>query len=527
MRLRIECVDRTASDPGGTGLGALRRARRITDIATQDDRFDADERAALAARLEAFVAPFEPPVAVVDGVRSLREPDVPAVVTTIEPGFLGGTLGAFVAALQTIRVARSLAEVTERPVVPLVWNDGDAHDKRRVHPAHVLNDHADLRRVGLSSVSSRSTRRHADTWLDEELHRLGASRALLETLLARAPHTPTALDTWFPRAGESWSGAVTRALFDALGSHGLVVVEPQALRVELSRATADVLSPPRGRVDLEAFDVGAAVAYRLRESGREALRRKDRELGFDLEPGSRTPAELAASIVTEPERWCPGDALLAVAQERILPVAGRVADPHAFATLACATRLADAAGTPLAPIVPRIDVAIVEPEVQRALARTGTELAAALSGPDLVGAETPPDPPLVRRLDELAQRTALELGRIRSELADEDRALDHSLRRTGRRVRDELARVRERARRVHANRSGKSRQHLRRVQQHLRPGGRSQADVLGPLPLYARFGREIGDALLGGLVALPEGRWAVFPEPDPDDGGSEGPGGAP
>ena len=146
MKLRVESLGQRPPIAAPPGVVV---ANGITELGADSDRFDPDERAALSERIEAFVAPFEPPVAVLDGVRALREPDATVVLTTIEPGFLGGTLGDFVAALQTIRAARSLAAATERPVVPLVWNDGDAHDKTRVHPARFLNDHADLRRVGL------------------------------------------------------------------------------------------------------------------------------------------------------------------------------------------------------------------------------------------------------------------------------------------------------------------------------------------------------------------------------------------
>lgn len=471
-------------------------------------RFDADARAELARVLEHELGSLGPHVAVLEAVRALARPDAGVVLAVAEPGFLAGPLARVWAALSALRVAQSLETATERPHVALLWCAADETEPARVHPAWIRNEHDDLRRVGLASLGPGTP--FGRLVLDPERHRLGAARALLLQTLSRAPHASEAVERYGPRAGETLARAFTRALLEALGPLGLVVVEPDWLREPLSRATAEVLAPRQ-------LDRPAPLAGLWREGGGDPdapivrrfgvpLRMGGDGLRYDGEPGSRNLRELAAELVQEPEAFAPGAALLPLVLESCLPVVARVLCADAGGGAApWLEPLAAWLGHVPAPTFPAFSATLVEPAVERSLERSGLDAREALLlGPALVESEAPAPSEVVRRLDELIERTTRDLTELARDLSPEDRPLAHGLRRASRRVRDELAETRQRAQRLHANRHGKSARHLRRIAGALRPRGQLQEEVLGPLPLAAWWGPDVLEEVFEHVPAVPE-----------------------
>ena len=493
--------------------------RVLADLASvRAPAWDLAARRDLAALLEPALVHLRPHVAALDALRSLAHPQAGVVLATAAPGFLCGPLANLFAALHAVRLARSLARLHEKPFVPVLWNDADDVELGRVHPAWILGEHEDPRRIALAGLSARATP-HALRRFDAERDRLGAARAYLEQRFAREPFLERALEACFPKDGESFARAFTRGLLDLCGGLGLVVLEPDALRVELSRALADLFAPLGAEAHREPpgpeLGPGAVLALRLEEhspsagTSARALRWRDGALRFDGEPGSRTARELAACLVREPELWLPGPALLPAVQERALPVALRVTGAAEFAGLAqLAGRAPGAVRGELAPCARRVSLTLVEPEIARTLERAG------LSAADVVRTPPAPEIPLARRaaaardesptaaaLGELMRSVQDRLRALEGELAGDELQLAHGLRRAARRLKNELGDLRERARRLRANRSGKDRRHASRVARNLLPTGRLQQDVLAPFGFLARYGPAGVEALFDCIPA--------------------------
>ena len=494
------------------GLG-LRVPRRVDEIDPPARMLEAGERAALARKLEAGLAPLAPHVAVLDAARVLAEPDALAVVTGQQPGFLASPLYSLYKALQAIRLAGILRERLGVPVIALFWNHADDHDVAEVHHAHVVNRNLDLQKLSLAGLSS-GRQPFSRIVLDEKTHHLAAIRALLDQLFEGAPHARRAVDAFVPRSGETLARAFTRTLTELLGPAGLVVLEPDWIRPEISAQLARVValdpvaSLQRGAERMTASGTqpaiepaGAAIVFRHDPQGRLAARAGGDGFRFDGESGSRTRDELAAEIVQEPLAWSPGALLRPIVQDLCLPVAAYVGG---WGELAYHAELADLrarVGAPSTPFVPRVSCTLVDPECRVSIARLGLSIEdLARSAPPAPESGTAAgEPPWIARVRAIAGDAGREIDSLRADVAELDPSLLAQLKRASDQVRSAGDWFAEKAERVHQNRSGKGRRHLRRLSSALWPRGEPQERVLGPLPFVARFGEdwigELADAI--------------------------------
>jgi bacillithiol biosynthesis cysteine-adding enzyme BshC len=492
---------------GRLDVPGLLVANEREPVPMPEDRFDVEERADLAERLEARLAPLEPPVAVLDSVRALRAPGAFAVVTGQQPGFLASPLYCLYKALRAVRLARSLAQAWECPVVPLFWNHADDHDVAEVHHAHLVNEHLDLQKVGLAGMSS-GRRPLSRIPLSEEAQGLSALRELLLQMLARGEHAERAVELLLPRDGDTLPSAFTRAMTGMLGHLGLVLVEPDWIRQDLSRALASIvtqdvaahLAEGTERVRASGLEPtidpeSAALVYRVDDQGRHALRAGGDGFRYDGEPGSRTGAELAAEIVDAPESWSAGALLRPIAQDLALPVCAYVGGWAELGYQAQLPPLREACGAPTTPLVPRFSCTLLEPEVVTSLGKLEVDAAAVLAAGEDFEADHGQEPEVLAKLDRAAEEAAEKLLELRAELSELDRGLAQNLNRSAGQLKESVRKLRMKASRVHANKSGKGRRHERRAVTALAPRGELQERVLGPLPFLASYGLELVDAL--------------------------------
>jgi bacillithiol biosynthesis cysteine-adding enzyme BshC len=446
-------------------------------------------------------------------VRSLAEPGACCVITGQQPGLFASPLFTLYKALHAIRLARTLAQAWEVPVVPLFWNHGDDHDVAEVHHTWLLNDNFDLQRIGLAGISS-GRQPVSRIRLSDDKHRLSAVREATRQTLARCEFVDDALELFAPRDGDTFATALTRSLMRALGHLGLVVVEPDWIRERLSRSLSRVVVAPVAdalaesdralrRQQLEpAIDFAtAALLFRVDEHGRHGLRLGGDGFQYDGENGSRTAHELAAEIVQDVDAWSPGALLRPIAQDSSLPVAAYVGGWGELAYHAQLGPLRRALQMPRATLIPRVSCTLVDPETSAALAQLELSLADALSR-DVDTQEEKVSVPVADELRRIAERAAKDLLAQREALAELDRGLAQNLGRTASQIRALIEKMCEKAERVHANNQGRGRRLVRRVANTLRPRGELQERVLGPLPFVARFGRGWIDELFEQLGAF-------------------------
>ena len=523
LTLRLELLDAppaTDAEPArallrAAGAAGLAVPSSVAELEPPTERFEPREREALAHSLESQLARHQPHVAVLESARALRRAGACLVVTGQQPGFLASPLYSLYKALHAIRLARSLAQAWERPVVPLFWNHADDHDVAEVHHAWLLNENLELQRIAIAGMAS-GRQPISRIVLEESRHRLSATRALLTQTLARWPHADEALALFLPREGETLASAFTRALVRLLGRHGLLVLEPDWMREELTRALASIVqidvAPALAAGTSAVAQLGrepaiepyqAALCYRVDAEGRQALRLGGEGFRYDGEHGSRNGAELAAEMLQEPEAWSAGALLRPLVQDICLPVAAYVGGLGELAYHAQLAPLRRAAAVPDVPFVPRWSCTLIDAETRRALERLEIRVDDALAAGAAIEArleqQLGPGPPVVGELHSIAERAARALLEQRSSLAELDPGLAQNLARTASQVRELIEKIAAKAERVHANSQGKGRRHVRRIVNTLAPRTQPQERVLGPIGFVAQHGTGWIDGLLDAL----------------------------
>jgi len=487
----------------GIDFRFLPTVSRVEDINLPAERHDEGERGLLADALSQRLDPLNPHAAVRRNIALLGELGTFAVVTGQQPGLLTSPLYCLYKALQAVHLACDLTDRLGAPVVPLFWNHADDHDVAEVHHAWQLNHNLDLQKVALASMSSGRTP-IGELHLDEERHRLGALHANLRQLYGDRPHIDEVLELFVPRHGETLATAFTRTFTELLGPRGLIVLEPEWLRPELSRALAYVVGREpidalaTSAAELEAaelpvpIDPGtAALLYRHRDGAREPLRARGGCFVYPKEEGSRTGVELAAEIVSTPSSWSAGALLRPLVQDQVLPVVAYVGGLGELAYHAQLRALREACDLPLTPFVPRVSCTLVDRATRASLEKLGIDARRVLEDRGQFDVEPEEGPPVLGELRDIARRCASELLGQREALSSLDRGLAMNLKRAADQVTDVVEKIATKADRVHANQSGKGKRHVRRVNHGLFPREEPQERVLGPLDLCATHGPEV------------------------------------
>lgn len=486
-------------------------ARRIEDIARLEDRHPGPVRQELVHGIDQGLTD----VFGIDGLPGrartslevLGREGTLAVVTGQQPGLFAGPLYTLYKALQACRLAAELSRKWGIPVVPVFWNHGEDHDISEVNHTYLVNRNLDVQKVGLPSLPA-GRQPISRILLDEETNKLDAARALFAHTYGDYAHVDWALDLCGPRHGESLTRALTRALTGLLGEHGLVVVEPDWIRPVLSRALADIVGKdPRAALRQQAQEASggapaidpetAALVFRVDENGRQPLRLGGDGYKYDEEPGSRTPVELAAMIVDEPEKWSAGGLLRPLVQDAVFPSCAYVGGWGELAYHAQLAAARDVCGIPRTAFVPRISCTLVEPDVEASLGKLECPVGDILRAK---GEYEPPrtesaEPDVFADLKRLASEARTSLMTQREALGALDPSLGVALKKAASQMEGAVDKLLGKAMRVHANHSGKGERHVRRANHSLVPRGKPQERVLGPVPSLAQFGPAFVDAL--------------------------------
>ena len=500
-----------AGRPRPFGEGGALVPAKISDISNRPDDTSAFflERGELVERLrDRYRSSVEPPTLherQEENLERLLHPESRVVVCGQQPGFLGGPLFNVYKAIQTARLARALEERWGTPVVPIFWVHSDDHDLAEVNHAHLLNRNLDLARVGLPAMGS-GKRPIFDHSLDAGEHRLDALRAHLDQVLTLEGDRETWLDSFFPVEGESLGEAFVRGHSRLLGHLGLLYLEPCAIREPISRATAHVLSKfdsDRLRAALDrarAEQAPAEIApeevpwvFRLEGSSsssvtRRAVRFEDGRFQLDGEPGSRSATELSAWMVQEPEGWSPGYLTRPLAQDLCLPNVAYVSGWGELKYLLPLTYLRADLELPSPALVPRVSVTLSSPAERASLDRLEVTAETFLARRGQIEVEEGDTHPAVELIKQEASRSASFTTHLKPTLESLDRSLSNQLRRTARDVAALYEKLAKKAERVDANRRGKSRRHLRRLENSWFGNGHPQERVLTALQYGVSFG---------------------------------------
>ena len=447
-------------------------------------------REALVKTLRAYAERHDAPPEVFANAEALLDPKVNVVVTGQQPGLLGGPLFTFHKAATTIRLCRELAAEPGTPkVVPLFWNHSDDHDLDEANRLFLVNQQQDVQRFRLELQRTNEPLRAIG--VGRELERLLAE---IDALLPSSDHREQVLALCRPRhPDETLGDQMARILFATFGRMGLCILEPRDL-------------PP------EAFDPLAKWWTRSNEI-REKVKQTCDDLGdvgidvtldpattmmFELSGGQRQPLADGEAF-GRPQDLSPGVLLRPLWQDACLPTLAFVVGPGELSYLCAVAPLYRLLGVPMPVFVPRASMTLVEPSMQRLLTRFSLDL------PDL---DQPPEKLAERllqagdgsdvedELDELRARLRQGLDGIGPKLQAIDASMLSALDRARSKSLEELDRLLQKVRNARQNREGTGIRQLRRLCSTLRPRGRVQERVLGPLAYLAAYGPRLADLLV-------------------------------
>jgi uncharacterized protein YllA (UPF0747 family) len=194
----------------------------------------------------------------------------------------------------------------------------------------------------------------------------------------------------------------------------------------------------------------------------------------------------------------PGALLRPLWQDACLPTIGFVVGPGELSYLSVVAPLYRTLGVPQPAFVPRASLTLVEPSLLRILTKFGWDL------PDL---EQQPEKLLERvqgddaggvedEVDDLAARVQGTLDQIGQRLANLDSSLLSAVDRARTKSAEELGKLAQKLRAARQNRAGTGLWQVRRLCANLRPRGRLQERVLGPLTFLVAHGQSLGATLI-------------------------------
>lgn len=494
------------------------------------DLFDPPRRAALADRIEAELTQLGSHINVLESVRKLRLPGATCVIAGQQPGLFGGPVFNAFKALHVVRLARALEQEWGTPVVPILWNHADDHDIAEVHHAWFANDQHNLVKVGLPGASSGRTPLSAFR-CDATTHELAGLAARLEDL-HMGSLAPDVAPMAVPQAGESLARAWTRLHLDLFGHLGLVVLEPDWIRADLSEALADVVAPHPihalraaterlAAAGLEpAIDPeSAALVFHVTDAQgshpeRHALRPGGDGWAYDHEPGSRTPSELAAEIVRVKPAYSAGALLRPIVQDLALPTAAYVGGHGELAYHVQLGELRERVGLAPGVFVPRLSATLTDAQVRKSLRHVGQSAAEYLRAPNLDAEPSPAlAPGQAERLEALFHGFRNQMLAEQPALKAIDAGLPSQLRRTLGATKKGLDELNKRIRRIQSAGAGSDRRHLRRLSAQLWPRQMPQERILTTCQLTSKWGRSWIDELFAALEPLPLEHWIVHVDP--------------
>jgi uncharacterized protein YllA (UPF0747 family) len=436
----------------------------------------------------AYAKRFDVADAVIDNARALRDKNVHIVITGQQPGLCGGPLFCLHKVATAIATCRAIERADSSiRAVPVFWNHTDDHDLEEANRLFLVNQSQEVQRFRLdlerTSAPLRTVR------CGREINRVIEE---LDTLIPGSDDRQWAIDLFRARHPDETLGEnMARMMFELFGEHGLLVIEPRDLPKsafkplerwwqqadeirEVVRSTCDEIAAMG--IDL-TMDPGATMMFEIIGDHRQPL--ADGEAfnsAIDLSPGAL---------------------LRPLWQDACLPTIGFVVGPGELSYLSIVAPLYRTLGVPQPVILPRASLTLVEPSMQRLLARFGWDLPDLDATPEhlagmVVGNETSG---VEEEIEDLAGHVTRMLDQIAHRIQSLDSSMLSALDRARSKSTDELHKLASKLRGVRQDREGTGVRQIRRLCANLRPRGRLQERVLGPLTFLVAHGKPLVDDL--------------------------------
>ena len=433
-----------------------------------------------------------------------------AVVAGQQTGLFTGPAYTLYKALTAIEVARRLtAEGTE--AVPVFWLASEDHDLAEVDHCDWLG-RAGLEHIELARAADSEGRRVGEISLGP-----GIDNALATAVAALDGPSADAIAAALRHAytpSETYASAFGKLFARLFAGRGLILFDPldpalaalsiptlqRALR-ENASLVSDLISRSRA-LEHARFHAqvkvteSATLLFAMVDGHRVPVRTR----GASFQAGSRTFSldELLALEQQSPGSLSPSALLRPVVQDSLLPTAALVAGPAEIAYFAQAQVVYRRLLGRMPAILPREGFTLVEPHVTRLLKKYKLELRDVLKGSQHLrhALERESVPRALARQMTLGERNLRRyLERIRKPLRKLDPTLAGALDTSQRKMLYQLDKLRTRAGRAADRREELLDRHERLLREGLAPHHDLQERTLCALPILARQGLDLLDAL--------------------------------
>lgn len=484
-----------------------------------DRRFDAEAR---RSALEALRVPATIPE---DRIERWVEQGGLVVTTGQQPGLFGGPLYSLYKGLTAVRLAASLEELLDRPVLPVFWVASDDHDWAEADHTYVVDTGNSLVRLQVEDPG------HAD----RAIHRIPLGESVADVVEQIVQSLPTTEFT--PQYLEMIREAYQPGATLAEGFHGVLgaFLEPLGVvfadaadpslkaasrdvllrELECSEAHEAILREDAQRLEEAGFHLqvpileGGVNLFLEGEGGRERLYRRGD--GFELHHSRETVSadQVRARVDADPLTLSPNVLLRPVVESTVFPVVSYVAGPGEMAYYAQIRRLYEAHDLKMPVIFPRHSVTVVETKIRKVIHKFGFE-PEQLHRPfhevasEIAREEVPED--VREALGEIRGAIGQGSGKLLSAARQIDPTLKgpvtHARNAAFAAFQDAERKIVQSVKRENEIALGQ----LEKAQLHLFPEGKPQERVLNALYYLARYGNPFIDALVDGFeVDLTDG----------------------
>ncbi|MFN0150760.1 MAG: bacillithiol biosynthesis BshC [bacterium] len=449
-----------------------------------------------------------------ESLAALEDESTLAVVTGQQPGLFLGSLLTLYKATSVIGLARRLSKRLSRTVVPVFWLVSEDDDLSEISETRLVTGKEESRLVRLFPDPAAAEKRTYASIRGRDLSE-SAARQVVD-LLPEGPARGEIIDSLLASAREETPvRSFAKLLGSLLAPYGLVILDPSDARIKQ-------LAAPFVAREMRALHATAAAARaageRLEDLGYHAQVRVDGERSalFDVRDGRRARADAASAV----ESIAPGVLIRPAYQDFLLPTIAYVGGPAEVAYLAQVGESYERHEVPRPVALPRLSAILVEPETAAFLERSRLDLASLRNGGGAPAPEAPlPDELLAVR--DPAESLDAALLALSARLASIAPPLEAMVGGARKKIRHEIERVIESARKQLDRDAEMLRRRSARARERLFPDGKPQERVYSPLTFLVQW-PDLIETLIDAydpsdarpiLIALPAAERGTLPGP--------------
>ncbi|MFC2077535.1 bacillithiol biosynthesis BshC [Candidatus Bipolaricaulota bacterium] len=415
----------------------------------------------------------------IENVRGLAEPGTLCVLTGQQAGFLGGPTYTAYKILTAVRLARSLTDELNVPVVPVFWLASEDHDFTEINRVRWPANDGALRTVSFDwEGRGRAI---------EALPMTENIRATALEVIGELDVSPDVAALLADDAAEDYAAWHARIWCRLFAGDGLILVEPRVVRPLSASffrdaiAGADAIRASFEQVSTDLQRIGYAPALDPARAGIPFL---------VTATGERLRADRASLDAAAGGTYSADAALRPVLADTLFPTVASVLGPGEIAYHAQLRPLYDQLSVPQPVFVPRHGYTLLSAEEADLLERLAIPQSAALS------ADFDPQPALGALISDNVRGAFSDArDRVRDGLAEllpivqgADPGLEARWRQVADRAARELEQLEDRVGRAELARVGISVKKVRALLASLRPGGQPQERAISLVYFLARFG---------------------------------------